>query len=189
MWAVTGIRREFAGHPPSRHQGNPLNDVTLFPPPLACASQDRQTPLCPRPSPPRTMSEDHASRQRKASRSAITNPAPAKQLVRARPGSPSQETQDDTRPAKRTRKAINCEPCRGSKLKCDRSVRVRIRRCGCLFIFFFIGIGPALPVSSAVSQSVLWDSRPRLTIPWTDFCCRDGRVMLSRCRWTAPPPR
>ena len=132
---MTGIRREFAGHPSSRHQENPLNDITLFPPPLACASQDRQTPLCPRPSPPHTMSEDHASKHRKASRSAITNPAPAKQLVRARPGSPSQETQDDTRPAKRTRKAINCEPCRGSKLKCDRSVRVRIRRCGCLFIF------------------------------------------------------
>ncbi|KAF9649320.1 hypothetical protein BDM02DRAFT_3082401, partial [Thelephora ganbajun] len=61
------------------------------------------------------------SKQRKASRSAITNTTPAKQLVRPRPGSPSRETQDDTRPAKRTRKAINCEPCRSSKLKCDRN--------------------------------------------------------------------
>ena len=69
------------------------------------------------------MSEDHVSKQRKASRSAITS-TPAKQLVRPRPVSPARESQDDTRPAKRTRKAINCEPCRNSKLKCDRSVRI-----------------------------------------------------------------
>ena len=26
-------------------------------------------------------------------------------------------------PVKRVRKAVNCEPCRASKLKCDKSVR------------------------------------------------------------------
>ena len=75
--------------------------------------------------PPHMMSEDHASKRRKASRSAITSTAPAKQLVRPRPGSPARESEDDIRPAKRTRKAINCEPCRSSKLKCNRSVRIR----------------------------------------------------------------
>jgi hypothetical protein len=83
--------------------------------------------LCPRRCPlPRTMSEDHPSKQRRASRSAITNTAPAKHLVRPRPGSPTREHQDDSRPTKWTRKAINCAPCRTSKLKCDKPDRVDV---------------------------------------------------------------
>ncbi|KIY71772.1 hypothetical protein CYLTODRAFT_418491 [Cylindrobasidium torrendii FP15055 ss-10] len=40
-----------------------------------------------------------------------------------RPRSPTApgETNGDARPQKRARKAINCEPCRNSKLKCDRN--------------------------------------------------------------------
>jgi hypothetical protein len=40
--------------------------------------------------------------------------------------SPSNPENGDGRPpTKRARKAINCEPCRNSKLKCDRSVYCR----------------------------------------------------------------
>ncbi|KIK65721.1 hypothetical protein GYMLUDRAFT_39227 [Collybiopsis luxurians FD-317 M1] len=46
-------------------------------------------------------------------------------VVRARasptPGSTADSSSADTRPQKRARKAINCEPCRNSKLKCDRN--------------------------------------------------------------------
>jgi hypothetical protein len=41
-----------------------------------------------------------------------------------RPRSPTNAENGDGRPpTKRARKAINCEPCRNSKLKCDRSVQ------------------------------------------------------------------
>jgi len=135
MWALTGIRCEFTHRPVIRRTPSAAErraHLTLFPHPPPRASQDHQTTVSAALSCPRIMSEDHASKQRRASRSAITNTAPAKQLVRPRPGSPSGETQDDSRPAKRTRKAINCEPCRNSKLKCDRSVR--IRQCGSFLI-------------------------------------------------------
>jgi hypothetical protein len=108
-------------------KNTPSTSGTLVPiplPPIGILKTTRL--LCPRRYPlPRTMSEDHPSKQRRASRSAITNTAPAKHLVRPRPGSPTREHQDDSRPTKRTRKAINCAPCRTSKLKCDRSVRTR----------------------------------------------------------------
>lgn len=53
-----------------------------------------------------------------------------------RPHSPSPPDEDGDRtgsetrqpPPKRARKAINCEPCRNSKLKCDRYVRPQHRR-------------------------------------------------------------
>ncbi|KAJ3822421.1 fungal-specific transcription factor domain-containing protein [Lentinula raphanica] len=37
------------------------------------------------------------------------------------PGSGTDPSSADARPQKRARKAINCEPCRNSKLKCDRN--------------------------------------------------------------------
>ncbi|KAJ3935633.1 MAG: fungal-specific transcription factor domain-containing protein [Lentinula lateritia] len=37
------------------------------------------------------------------------------------PGSGADSSSADARPQKRARKAINCEPCRNSKLKCDRN--------------------------------------------------------------------
>ncbi|KAF9498391.1 hypothetical protein BDN71DRAFT_1465593 [Pleurotus eryngii] len=47
---------------------------------------------------------------------------PSAGTVRTRNASPSGDTQQDGRPpTKRARKAINCEPCRNSKLKCDRN--------------------------------------------------------------------
>jgi hypothetical protein len=51
---------------------------------------------------------------------------PNDQSLSSRPRSPPslRTTADsaDSRPHKRARKAINCEPCRNSKLKCDRFV-------------------------------------------------------------------
>lgn len=56
---------------------------------------------------------------------------PAHQLNAAQKRSPDRErdrdraadaTADQRPPAKRSRKAVNCEPCRASKLKCDKSV-------------------------------------------------------------------
>jgi hypothetical protein len=41
--------------------------------------------------------------------------------------SPPPGDHDPRPPTKRARKAINCEPCRNSKLKCDRYVRPRPR--------------------------------------------------------------
>jgi len=190
MWAVKGIRRKFTGHHSDirRTPSTALNPGDPIPSP-SCLCVSRPPDSCPRLYPSPIMSEDHASKQRRTSRSAITNTAPAKQLVHPRPGSSSRETPDDTRPAKRTRKAINCEPCRNSKLKCDRFVRVR--RCGC---FFFkcssTGTGPVLLVFSAVRHIVLLDLRQRLTSPRTDSSkfCRDGRSMLPRGRWSTSPP-
>lgn len=54
-----------------------------------------------------------------------TNPPRSKQprastTLRSRT-SPPPNDQDARPPTKRARKAINCEPCRNSKLKCDRS--------------------------------------------------------------------
>ncbi|KAJ8086117.1 hypothetical protein PM082_004937 [Marasmius tenuissimus] len=40
---------------------------------------------------------------------------------RTSPGPGNNDSTSDVRPQKRARKAINCEPCRNSKLKCDRN--------------------------------------------------------------------
>ena len=147
-----------------RHQENPLNElnprsIDPIPPPLDCTPQALQTArlLSVRGFTPhvQTMSEDHFSNQRKSSRSAITTTAPAKQLARPRPASPKRDTQDDdTRPAKRTRKAINCEPCRNSKLKCDRSVWIINL---CRYLFFHISYRNR-PCSSCVlrGECLFW---------------------------------
>ena len=112
------------------------------------------------------MSEDHFSNQRKPPRPAITNTAPAKQLVRPRPGSPSRDTQEETRPAKRTRKAINCEPCRNSKLKCDRSVWIKKKND--VGTFFILLENRNRPCSSCVLRGkslflAFRDSQPNFT--------------------------
>ncbi|KAJ3734506.1 fungal-specific transcription factor domain-containing protein [Lentinula guzmanii] len=58
-------------------------------------------------------------------RSKAPKPSQTSGVVRGRtspaPGSGADSSSADTRPQKRARKAINCEPCRNSKLKCDRN--------------------------------------------------------------------
>ncbi|KZT26906.1 hypothetical protein NEOLEDRAFT_1161830 [Neolentinus lepideus HHB14362 ss-1] len=69
----------------------------------------------------------HGISRAKHSRAATTGPAALAGTVRARGspppgGSGDQGSTEGARPpAKRARKAINCEPCRSSKLKCDRN--------------------------------------------------------------------
>lgn len=46
------------------------------------------------------------------------------------PANAAEERESQKPPTKRARKAINCEPCRASKLKCDRSV--------CSFSFYWL---------------------------------------------------
>lgn len=61
----------------------------------------------------------------------VARPKPARSsttagVVRGRtsptPGASGEQSTDGRPPTKRARKAINCEPCRNSKLKCDRFV-------------------------------------------------------------------
>ncbi|KAF8845601.1 hypothetical protein BDN67DRAFT_961186 [Paxillus ammoniavirescens] len=66
---------------------------------------------------PSTSSSPAASRS-KLQRSAVSNSTAG--TVRSRT-SPPPGDQDPRPPTKRARKAINCEPCRNSKLKCDRN--------------------------------------------------------------------
>ncbi|CAK5275812.1 unnamed protein product [Mycena citricolor] len=65
----------------------------------SCSSAATTSPVAPRPKPPKTSSAGS---------------------VRGRT-SPGPDSSDASRPTKRARKAINCEPCRNSKLKCDRN--------------------------------------------------------------------
>ncbi|KAJ7067942.1 fungal-specific transcription factor domain-containing protein [Mycena amicta] len=68
------------------------------------SSPSTSSPVAPRPKPPKTSNSTGTVRGR---------------------SSPSQGSADQNgdgpRPTKRARKAINCEPCRNSKLKCDRN--------------------------------------------------------------------
>lgn len=87
---------------------------------------DDLTSLFPSSSPLATMSESNPPSSLQTS-----PPARPKQqrsstagVVRSRtsptPGSSADQSTDGRPPTKRARKAINCEPCRNSKLKCDR---------------------------------------------------------------------
>ncbi|KAJ7781666.1 fungal-specific transcription factor domain-containing protein [Mycena metata] len=67
-------------------------------------STSSTSPAAPRPKPPKTSSTGTVRGR--------TSPAP---------GSTADQNGDGPRPTKRARKAINCEPCRNSKLKCDRN--------------------------------------------------------------------
>ncbi|KAJ7162630.1 hypothetical protein C8R43DRAFT_842028, partial [Mycena crocata] len=67
-------------------------------------SASTTSPAGPRPKPPKTSSVGTVRGR--------TSPAP---------GSSAEQNGDGPRPTKRARKAINCEPCRNSKLKCDRN--------------------------------------------------------------------
>ncbi|KAJ7762809.1 hypothetical protein DFH07DRAFT_705596, partial [Mycena maculata] len=68
-------------------------------------SASTTSPAGPRPKPPKTSSAGTIRGR--------TSPAPG--------GSSAEQNGDGPRPTKRARKAINCEPCRNSKLKCDRN--------------------------------------------------------------------
>ena len=116
-------------------KNTPSTSGTLVPiplPPIGILKTTRL--LCPRMS-----GGHHPSKQRRTSRSAITNTTPPKHLVHPRPGLPTREHQDDSRPTKRTRKAINCAPCRTIKPECDRSVRTRL---GGVFLILAYRIRP-----------------------------------------------
>ncbi|KAJ7672859.1 hypothetical protein B0H17DRAFT_1083610 [Mycena rosella] len=67
-------------------------------------SASTTSPAGPRPKPPKTTSTGIVRGR--------TSPIPGSS------GEP--HNGDGPRPTKRARKAINCEPCRNSKLKCDR---------------------------------------------------------------------
>ncbi|KAF7331761.1 hypothetical protein MKEN_00056000 [Mycena kentingensis (nom. inval.)] len=69
-----------------------------------CPSTASTSPVAPRPKPPKTSSTGTVR-----GRSSPTQ------------GGPPDQNGDNPRPTKRARKAINCEPCRNSKLKCDRN--------------------------------------------------------------------
>jgi hypothetical protein len=190
---VGGDRDKTRVCPPSRHQENPLNDVgsggvdPIPSPSFLCVSR-----------PPDSVSaafiptHDVRGSCLKATEGISVGNHQHHTSKTARPSQTSlalKRKPDDTRPAKRTRKAINCEPCRNSKLKCDRSVR--IRRCGC---FFSILLNRNRPCSSCVlrgqSNCRMWSLQPGLTSPRTNFSkiCRDGRVVLPRSRWSTSPP-
>ncbi|KAJ7477152.1 fungal-specific transcription factor domain-containing protein [Mycena galericulata] len=66
-------------------------------------STSTTSPAAPRPKPPKTSSTGTVRGR--------TSPIPQG----------SEQNGDGPRPTKRARKAINCEPCRNSKLKCDRN--------------------------------------------------------------------
>ncbi|KAJ7229035.1 hypothetical protein GGX14DRAFT_416406 [Mycena pura] len=68
------------------------------------ASASSTSPVAPRPKPPKTPSTGTIRGR--------TSPPPNSSL---------EPNGDGPRPTKRARKAINCEPCRNSKLKCDRN--------------------------------------------------------------------
>ena len=86
----------------------------------------------------------------------VTRPKPPRSsttagVVRGRtsptPGASGEQGADGRPPTKRARKAINCEPCRNSKLKCDRFVSVlNIRTC----FLKFCGLSRNRPCSSCV---------------------------------------
>ncbi|KAK0467906.1 fungal-specific transcription factor domain-containing protein [Desarmillaria tabescens] len=63
----------------------------------------------------RPAEEDRQTENTPPSRSSTTG------AVRQRSSPQPGEQNADSRPQKRARKAINCEPCRNSKLKCDRN--------------------------------------------------------------------
>lgn len=73
---------------------------------------------------PRTMKADahSSSSQANGDHSPAPTHARVKQGRPLSPGPSAVDHQGDSRPPapKRARKAINCEPCRNSKLKCDR---------------------------------------------------------------------
>lgn len=106
---------------------DPCGEVVLFRDATSrhhAFSYPPSAPSCPPSSDPlRTMS--------KAEDKPVSRPNKLR-----RPHSPSPPDEDGDRtgsetrqpPPKRARKAINCEPCRNSKLKCDRYVRLEHRR-------------------------------------------------------------
>ena len=85
--------------------------------------------------PPSAPSRPSSSDSLRTMSKAEDKPASRPNKLR-RPHSPSPPDEDGDRtgsetrqpPPKRARKAINCEPCRNSKLKCDRYVRLLRRR-------------------------------------------------------------
>lgn len=90
------------------------------------------------------------------------------------PASNGDPPSDGRPPTKRARKAINCEPCRNSKLKCDRSVK---SQSSCLFLLSAFQKSPMFVLCA--SRSVL---RPYMRIPSSSFLvCRDLCYVLSGC--------
>ena len=82
-------------------------------------------------------------------------------------------------PTKRARKAINCEPCRNSKLKCDRFVSSFLRLRKCLTLRHLILPSAPLPYHQESAVFVLCTPRSVL-----DF----SSCSLSYSPWDAGSP-
>ncbi|TFK74442.1 hypothetical protein BDN72DRAFT_53904 [Pluteus cervinus] len=81
------------------------------------------------------------------------------------PGSTAEQNGDGRPPTKRARKAINCEPCRNSKLKCDRN-----RPCSsCVLRGMFHFTHPHSSFSAFV------DRHPLHQLGTAAMCYQDGR--------------
>jgi len=100
----------------------------ILPPPPSSLSSSPHPPPSPSLSCRREgiMADDNSNNPSSSS-SAPPRPKPPRSAtvvgtVRPRNSSPSDQNGDGRPPTKRARKPINCEPCRNSKLKCDRFV-------------------------------------------------------------------
>jgi hypothetical protein len=103
--------------------------------------------------------------------------------VRSRASPPSKAGEQNAEgrpPTKRARKAINCEPCRNSKLKCDRFVLCKLRL---LLVYFNCSMAQEPTVQFVRSPwyvVCLSLSHPLFFILWTigtsALCYQDGRV-------------
>ena len=121
----------------------PLSSLSPIPPVLSCS---------------RIMADDNNNNP--SSSSATPRPKPPRSAttagtIRPRNSSPSDQNGDGRPPTKRARKPINCEPCRNSKLKCDRFVA---ERCVTIYfptVFFFLKEPPLLILCSPWSVSSL----------------------------------
>jgi hypothetical protein len=132
-----------------------------------------------------TMTDDGPAGSSASSRPKPSRTATTAGTVRARAGSPppgqsGEGTSDGRPPAKRARKAINCEPCRNSKLKCDRygrsvAISALANRCT-----WFLGIAHVLPVYCGVCvRDTSYVYRLLRSFPASRYFCD----VLSRWAW------
>ena len=120
------------------------------------------------------MADDHLSITPSTvrSRAARSTMSTVRQRTSPPPGS---DNADGRPPTKRARKAINCEPCRNSKLKCDRQVHCP------LSVYYPAHISsetaPAHPVFFEASPVVSPMLELALTCPTgtSAMCYQDGR--------------
>lgn len=88
----------------------PQHARDIDPPSSSQTAISQRVPITPRPT--QRLKQEHPDAQ----------PPRQRDNTEVNAKSPTAERDSKPPPAKRSRKAINCEPCRSSKLKCDRSV-------------------------------------------------------------------